>query len=86
MGGSVLASTTSDASISTSFTGSKVALVVATGPANGVIRARVDDGPRSRSDPGESTRSARRVVLRRDLAKGRHSLDIQIDEGSLRSM
>ncbi|MFV2062853.1 MAG: sigma-70 family RNA polymerase sigma factor [Chloroflexota bacterium] len=81
LGGSVLASTTSDASISTSFTGSKVALVVAMGPANGVIRARVDDGPWRRSDLGEPTRSARRVVLSRDLAKGRHSLDIQVDEG-----
>ncbi|MFV2064692.1 MAG: sigma factor, partial [Chloroflexota bacterium] len=74
VGGSVLTSTTSKASINTVFTGSNVALVVPKGPASGAIRARVDGGSWSRSDLSEPARSARRVVLIQDLAKGRHSL------------
>jgi hypothetical protein len=74
-----LIATTPDASLSTEFSGSSVALVAPTGPSRGAIGVRVDGGPWAQDDLGAWVPSSRTVVFSRDLDGGRHSLDVRAE-------
>jgi RNA polymerase sigma-70 factor (ECF subfamily) len=72
-----LVATTADASLSTRFTGSHVALVGPTGPTRGALGVRVDDGAWSLDDLRGLATSPRTIIYAQQLAPGRHSLDLR---------
>jgi len=74
-----LIATTPDASLSTEFSGSSVALVAPTGPSRGAIGVRVDGGPWVQDDLRAWVPSPRTVVFSQDLDQGRHSLDVRAE-------
>ena len=74
-----LIATAPDSSFNTEFSGSSVALVGPAGPTRGVIGVRVDGGDWTRGDLRTWEDSPQTVVFSRDLAHGRHSLDVRAE-------
>ena len=74
-----LIATTPDASLSTDFSGSGVALVGPTGPTRGAIGVRIDGGAWTQDDLRTWESSPRTVVFSQDLEQGAHSLDLRAE-------
>lgn len=66
-----------DASFSTEFKGTGVALVGPTGPTRGAIGIRVDGGPWLQGDLRTWATSPRTIVFSQQLEPGRHTLDVR---------
>jgi len=74
-----LVATVPDASLSTEFSGSSVALVGPAGPDRGAIGVRIDGGPWSQDDLRTWATAARTLVFSQDLESGSHSLDLRAE-------
>lgn len=68
-----------DASISTQFRGTGVALIGPTGPTRGAIGVSLDGGPWAQEDLRTRTDSPRAVVFSQQLGPGRHALDLRAE-------
>ena len=79
--GGALASKSSDAAITTSFSGAGIALVAPTGPTGGAMNIRVDGGDWELGDLSGTEPAERAVVFSRHVENGAHSIDITVGGG-----
>jgi hypothetical protein len=83
LGGDVLVTSAPGARIATSIRGREIALVAAVGPDRGSLRVRIDAGSWRRIDLSNDRAAARRVVFRRHLGSGLHSVEIARASGAV---
>jgi subtilisin len=76
--GNVVVSSSTGASMRTTFKGRSVGVVAPVGPGGGEIKVRVDGGPWARVKLSRSSRQAKRIVYGRALSAGTHTLEIRV--------